>query len=93
MKQVADRNKVYKSSSSNLQDFSFNNIAREGNHSAAKTAKLFWKDMLVIKESSLRARQPRERQMGVKNRHWNVRELEEKLSDVKYATIKNFSDL
>ena len=34
----------------------------------------------------------RERERGINNGHWHVRDLKEKLSNGKHATIKDFSD-
>ena len=97
MKQVADPNKVYKFTTSNLQEaFSFNNVAGEGKYSAAANCKAVLERYAgnegVKSEGKRAKRAKRERQRGIKNRYWHVREMEEKLSDVKCATIKDFSD-
>ena len=93
MKQVADPSKVYKSTSSNLQAFSFNSVAGEGKYSAAANCKAVLERYAGSEGvTSEGQRAKRESQRGIKNRYWHVRELEEKLSDVKCATIKDFSD-
>ena len=93
MKQVADPKKACNSSSSNLQAFSYNNVAGEGKCSADVSCKAVLERHSGnegVKSEDKSAK--RERQRGIKNSYWHVRELKENLSDVKCSTITKFSD-
>ena len=71
MKQVADANKVYMSSSSNLQVFSFfNNVAGEGKYSAAANCKAVLVRYACSEGVTLEGKRAnRESQRDIKNRY------------------------
>ena len=94
MKQLANPDKVSKSSSSALQSLSHNDVAGEEKHSAAENCKNVLERISCggegVKSEGKRAK--RESDRGINKRHWHVRELEQKLSNVKCETIECFSD-
>ena len=94
-KQLAAPEKVCKSSSTAnlLQPFSFSNVSGEGKYSAAENCKAVLERCGKEGVKSVSKRAKRERERGTNNRHWHVRKLEEKLSEVKCETIKDFQKL
>ena len=91
MKTVHDPDKVFATKSKLLQAFSVNNVKGEKQYSAAANCKhvLERNGAEGVKSEGKRAK--RERERGINKRLWHVRGLREELSDVKCATIKNFS--
>ena len=92
MKTVKSPDEVSKAESHHLQTFTVNNVKGEKQYSAALNCKhvLESKGAEGVKSEGKSAK--RERERGINRRHWHVRDVKEKLSDVKCATIKNFSD-
>ena len=89
MKEIAKPEEVYKSSSSKLQAFSFNNVPGQERYSAAKNSKAVLERNGSEGVKSEGKRDKREGSRGIKNRYWHLRE--EDLVQVKCATIKDFS--
>ena len=90
MKEVANAKDAFKSSSTILQTFSFNNVPGE-KYSAAKNCKAVLErhGSEGVKSEGKRAK--RESERGINKNFWHVRNLEDNQSDVRCKTIKDLS--
>ena len=87
MRKVQSPDDALSSSSSSLQVHTFNNVVGEETYSASEDCKRILEMEGGEGEKSVVKREKRELDRGINQRHWHVREVSDKLNELKCVTI------